>query len=247
MLNTASFLSLPDAQILHIQGWGQQYDSDMKVRIELAPRGEFAVYRQGFFGEKKIIWLNIVCLELQAWTDTVQSGGGFIGGGFGITGAAQGMLGAAVLNALTTKRREYAMLGAFTFSQDGSYKNIVFGFRNMKEPALRKCITDAVPKWSEEFISHLLPRLAKPLTPQEINGTYEEIDNMLARNILGNEQHARLEAALTKQGQRARPLPNSTVSMDRIAQLKALADLRESGALTDAEFQIEKARLLAGT
>ncbi|MGO9976864.1 MAG: SHOCT domain-containing protein [Solirubrobacteraceae bacterium] len=40
------------------------------------------------------------------------------------------------------------------------------------------------------------------------------------------------------------PPPPAPAAEDRIAQLKDLADLKEQGILTDAEFAAEKARIL---
>lgn len=45
-------------------------------------------------------------------------------------------------------------------------------------------------------------------------------------------------------GFRTAPAPRAAAQADRIAKLKTLADLRQSGALTDQEFEREKARLL---
>jgi Short C-terminal domain len=42
------------------------------------------------------------------------------------------------------------------------------------------------------------------------------------------------------------PAPSGNMVEDRIAQLERLAKLRDDGVLTDAEFQAEKARILAG-
>jgi hypothetical protein len=43
------------------------------------------------------------------------------------------------------------------------------------------------------------------------------------------------------------PAPAAAPSQaDPVAQLKELAELKESGILTDAEFQAQKAKILAG-
>ncbi|NIK59284.1 SHOCT domain-containing protein [Kribbella shirazensis] len=42
----------------------------------------------------------------------------------------------------------------------------------------------------------------------------------------------------------AAPLPPDT--SDRLAQLKSLGELKQSGVLTEAEFQAQKAKILAG-
>lgn len=39
--------------------------------------------------------------------------------------------------------------------------------------------------------------------------------------------------------------PAGGMTDDKIAQLKQLAELRDSGVLTDAEFEVQKAKLLA--
>ena len=54
-------------------------------------------------------------------------------------------------------------------------------------------------------------------------------------------------AKLPKQATPAAPVAAPAASDDRIAKLKDLADLKESGILTEEEFQAEKQRVLAGT
>lgn len=44
----------------------------------------------------------------------------------------------------------------------------------------------------------------------------------------------------------AAPAPAASSEEDRLARLQQLADLRSSGALTEAEFAAEKARVLQG-
>lgn len=243
-----NYLSLSDARILHIQGWGQVYDPSLNLRIELAQGGVLNVYSQGWFGEKKILWLNLVNLEFQICAETVSSGGGFIGGGFGLLNAAEGMLQAAVLNALTTKRREYALLGAFTHSADGSIKEVVFGFRNITESELRKKLAEAVPRWVEEIVQRWLVDIQRPQSQQDVEAAYKDFDCMLTRNLLNIEQHARIEAALAKHFKRPVAVSSgNNNAADRVAQLKTLADLRQSGALTETEFQAEKSRLLGSS
>ena len=52
------------------------------------------------------------------------------------------------------------------------------------------------------------------------------------------------EALATRAG--AAPQDSGNMVEDRIAQLERLSKLRESGVLSDAEFEAEKARILAG-
>lgn len=42
------------------------------------------------------------------------------------------------------------------------------------------------------------------------------------------------------------PTPAPAAAQDVVGQLKALAELRDQGVLTDAEFEAQKAKILAG-
>jgi hypothetical protein len=240
-----AFLNLPEARILHIKGWGQQASPTTKFRVELATEGKLLVHRKTMLGEKPALWLSMAALQLQTWTDTVQSGGGFFGGGFGVEGAAKGILEASVLNALTTRRREYALLGAFTQVPDGSRRDVVFGFRNLSESELRERLAAAVPPWADDFVDRLAVKLEglEP-TDKELAATYVELDGMKARGMLTDDQHARLEGELAKHGPRPVSEQTAAPAADRPTQLKTLAELRDSGALSEDEFQAEKARIL---
>jgi hypothetical protein len=55
-------------------------------------------------------WSELINIEI-AGPGNVTRGGGFIGGGFGLDGAAEGMLVASVLNALTTRSSIQSLLG----------------------------------------------------------------------------------------------------------------------------------------
>ncbi|MEU8225588.1 SHOCT domain-containing protein [Kribbella sp. NPDC048915] len=44
----------------------------------------------------------------------------------------------------------------------------------------------------------------------------------------------------------APPAPAQPATEDRLAQLKSLGELKQSGVLTDAEFEAQKAKILAG-
>ncbi len=59
-----------------------------------------------------------------------------------------------------------------------------------------------------------------------------------------NAKWAEQEAA--QQQQYAEPAPAAAPQKDNLAQLKELGELRDSGVLTDAEFEAQKAKILAG-
>ncbi|MGO9792972.1 MAG: SHOCT domain-containing protein [Solirubrobacteraceae bacterium] len=58
--------------------------------------------------EQRVPFRNLT--ELRVDGGTITSGGGFIGGGFGLSGAVEGMLIASVLNHLTTKTSTHTIL-----------------------------------------------------------------------------------------------------------------------------------------
>jgi hypothetical protein len=55
---------------------------------------------------------------LQVSGSTVRTSLGVFGGGFGVIGAAEGMLAATVINRLTTRTRQYAVLRIVTISAE---------------------------------------------------------------------------------------------------------------------------------
>jgi hypothetical protein len=63
-------------------------------------------------------------------------------------------------------------------------------------------------------------------------------------DLRGTELADRLRGAIEAAG--AVPEGRSNMVEDRIAQLERLSKLRESGVLSEAEFEVEKARILAG-
>ncbi len=54
------------------------------------------------------------------------------------------------------------------------------------------------------------------------------------------------QEAPQQQQQYAEPAPAAAPQKDNLAQLKELGELRDSGVLTDAEFEEQKAKILAG-
>jgi hypothetical protein len=85
-----------------------------------------------------------------------------------------------------------------------------------------------------------------------VAGTATGVSNRVSRRQYNRwaEQDARPEQAAyapPPQPEAAPPPPPAaTGGQDRIAQLKELGELRAQGILTDAEFEAEKARILAG-
>lgn len=84
-----------------------------------------------------------------------------------------------------------------------------------------------------------------------VAGTATAVSNRVSRRQAnrwaGQEQQQQQEAYYQQQyeqQQQPPPQPVPAAAPDPIAQLKDLADLRDKGILTDAEFQAQKAKIL---
>jgi hypothetical protein len=69
----------------------------------------------------------------------------------------------------------------------------------------------------------------------------------VASSVHGRVQR-RQQQRWAAQDQAAAPAPAAAAATttDKLTQLKTLADLRDSGALTEAEFELEKHKVLQG-
>lgn len=204
------------------------------------------VYRQGWAGQKRVVSIPPQMLWLGVGSETVRSGGGFFGGGFGVQGAAEGMLGASVLNALTTRHREYTLLTVGATEANGTERTMVVGYRNLDESTLRDRLAQAIPNWVEPFVQKVLKSItSEEASGLELDATHGEVATMVARGMLTEDQAARLERALPPRTQADKPLPPPPAAGPSTAsELQRLAELHQQGALTDAEFRAAKARIL---
>lgn len=181
------YLSLPRARIVHLKGWGQIADpSADHFRVELADVGELAVYRPGLLREKKIISMSIAHLSLTANTQQATTGGGYVGGGFGVLGAALGIYQARILNSLSKRTREYTLLGAYTTLPNGAHRDAVFAFQNLDESQVRDKLAAAIAAWSDGYVTATLNTYREqPIHDSDLQATYAEIDQMHERGMLG--------------------------------------------------------------
>jgi len=174
-----------------------------------------------------------------------------MGGGFGFAGAAEGMLVASALNALTTKRSAYALLGIFIFPLDGSKRELVVGFSNLTEVELRDRLTKAIPLWTESHVQTFLSVLnSHKITDPDAQAAYAQLAKAAELELLSRKQIETMWNSLAK----VRPpkikspfvtLDETTSSTDRLARLRTLNELRLNGALTSDEFETEKACILS--
>ena len=79
-----------------------------------------------------------------------------------------------------------------------------------------------------------------------IAGTATAVSNRVSRRQ--QNRWAQQEDQQYAQQQQAAPPPQPAApARDQVAQLKDLAELKSQGILSDAEFDAQKARILAGT
>ena len=76
-----------------------------------------------------------------------------------------------------------------------------------------------------------------------VAGTATAVSNRVSRRQ--GERWAEQDAAAAP-GQPAPAAPAAPAQDDKLDQLKQLGELKDSGVLTDAEFEAQKAKILAG-
>ena len=82
-----------------------------------------------------------------------------------------------------------------------------------------------------------------------VAGTATAVSNRVSRrqaNRWADQQAAESYYAQQSQPQAAPPPPPASSSDDTLEKLKELGQLKDSGVLTEAEFEAQKAKILAG-
>ena len=102
---------------------------------------------------------------------------------------------------------------------------------------------DAADRLKEETDMPLLRGIARTAA---IAGTATAVSNRVSRRQ--RNRWAQQETSSTTTPNRStRHRPTDAPARDQVAQLKDLAELKSQGILTDAEFDAQKAKILAGT
>ena len=78
-----------------------------------------------------------------------------------------------------------------------------------------------------------------------VAGTATSVSNCVSRRQAGRWAEQDAQQA-QQQPQYAPAPPAASGTDDKLAQLKELGELKSSGVLTDAEFEAQKAKILAG-
>jgi hypothetical protein len=89
-----------------------------------------------------------------------------------------------------------------------------------------------------------MPRLIRGVARTAVvAGTATAVSNRVSRRQ-ANRWAAQEEQYAPQPQYEAAPAPSSGPSTADLTQLKELAELRDQGVLTDAEFQVQKAKIL---
>jgi hypothetical protein len=153
--------------------------------IRLRAPGDLLIHASGRLAE--LPYADLVAFEIGG-PGARQTGGGFIGGGFGLTGAAEGMLIATALNMLTTRTRIDTVICLQTKSAE-----LFLHYGDEAPDALRIRLSEvfnilrenvsAGPQQGTSTGEHVVERLAK-------------LADMLDRELLTREEFDRLKAEL---------------------------------------------------
>lgn len=243
-------VDLPPAKILHVDGWGKTTPTRGDFRLALVREAEGKVQINRDFDDRTAYAFSPTTLAISVKNGAVRSGGGFIGGGFGPEGAALGMLGGALLNALTTRNKHYGMLTLAGIQQGISTRLVVLGYQNLTDSEIAAIVATALPSFMDYWIDGLLKRLEEADDAKRA-ATRPGIELMATRGMLTAEQLKRVKPAIGAPSEERehtvieKPAqPDLPPPRDTAAQLKELAELHASGSLTDVEFAAAKAKLL---
>jgi hypothetical protein len=78
-----------------------------------------------------------------------------------------------------------------------------------------------------------------------VAGTATAVSNRVSRRQ-ANKWSQQEQQQAYEQAPAAPPVPSASGTDDKLAQLKELGELKTSGVLTEAEFEAQKAKILAG-
>jgi hypothetical protein len=242
--------ALPWAEILQVSGWGKK----------TVTRGGYRLFfRQEDGGRVEILTQNGKMaysfapqdLAMSVKNGQIRSGTHLMGGGFGLEGAAIGMLGAAAINSVTARNKHYALLTLSSIQTGLTPRTVVLGYKNTRDAEVTRRVLQALAPLMDYWVAGMCNRLEMAADPGRVCPR-PMVDLMASRGILTAEQRSRLEPDLqpsvdvgqvdgsaVKLVQLAPPATDDTVG-----QLERLAALRATGVLTDDEFAAAKMKLL---
>jgi len=170
---TSVNLALRDCTVVGAAGY--QVDAGRKVALVFLP-DRIHIEQEDGTGFR-IPLVEIASVEISG-PGVVQSGGGFVGGGFGVAGAIEGMAISAVLNALTSKTKIYTFISVIT-----NVGELHLHFQGMEPGALRVAL-------SPLYVA------LRALDPDWVQGRRRVLDEMRSRDCLTEKQYEGLARRL---------------------------------------------------
>jgi hypothetical protein len=243
-------LELPPGKVLHVSGWGKKTPSG-NFTLHFREEGEGSVWLNHTWNEGYYKFIPTQ-LAITVRNGMISTGGRFVGGGFGLQGAALGMLEAGVLNALMTRNQHYGMLTLTAYPPGLTPRVVVLGYKGKTDSDIVKAVAAAREQFMDYWTNQLLT-LLEAAEDDVKDATRSAIELMTKRGWFSDQQLRLMAPELQPRKMiEITPfeLPRSTAenqsssASDTVTQLQKLADLHASGALTDDEFRTAKARII---
>lgn len=248
-------LALADVSTLELRNVRELKESkSYKYVLALGPDGFLQVYPMT--SRKRmppVLEWSIAETELSIDSVSAEVGGGFIGGGIGVDGAAVGIVAASVANALTSKVKKSTLLTLVRLHASGATQVITFANAKIDEITLRERMNAALPEFLDSWFQSAL-REAATTQPGDYDGARRLFDaarHMHDRGMLDASRFLELREALPHRpddsGHRTlADTPNDAPAKPAslVDDLAKLADLHAARILTADEFAAAKARLL---
>lgn len=136
----------------------------------------------------------------------VTTGGGFIGGGFGVSGALEGMAIASILNGLTTRTKIHTFI-----TLTSNFGELHLHYTEMEPGALRVVLAPVF-------------QLLRSSSMQWVNERMDVLNNAKAKGLLNDEQHAQMSERLTREPVWPDPAAEAALRQQEAAERKRTAD-----------------------
>lgn len=142
--------------------------------------------------------MSIAGLQLNTNNTQVTTGGGFIGGGFGVRGAIAGIATATALNSVSRQRYEYTVLIAHETLPNGARRDVTFAFATLSESQLRDRLAEGVAPWTESYVTTMTKDPDPFGTGEDLQASYDQIDRMRQRGMLNPAQALSLSSHVSR-------------------------------------------------
>jgi hypothetical protein len=173
-----------DGTIVALRGWGA-VARGWPVRVELRDPGVLAVVRSGYVRSRDAFTFDITELALGLTARQLSRGGGFVGGGFGITGLVKGALIAKAMNAMTERHWEETRLHLTQHLPVGTRRSITLSLPGHTPTSLAQVMRPALDGWANEWVQATLAGRLRPFTDtQNLTSVYAQIDAIHQRMMI---------------------------------------------------------------